>query len=104
VGGIYQAAFTDDRDVQRDASPALKPIKDPPPYLILHVAGRADSKAQSELLAAALRKAGGQATVQAIAGKNHLTIHRDCGKDGDPVTVAIARFLGLAAELPAGPG
>lgn len=98
LGGMYQAAFTNDRDVQRDASPALKPIKDPPPYLILHVAARADSKTQSELLAAALRKAGGKATVTAVAGKNHITINRDCGKPGDPVTRAIAAFLGLPAD------
>lgn len=90
---MYRDAFTLDAKVQIDASPALKPIKNPPPFLICHVAWRTDSGEQSNLLAAALRKAGGTATVVSVPGKSHMTINADCGKPGDPVTVALASFL-----------
>jgi len=95
TGRMYRNAFTEDPVVQRDASPACKTIRNPPPFLILHVAGRADARQQAELLAEALRKGGGEAAVKAIAGKNHMEINRDCGKAGDPVTRAVAAFLGL---------
>lgn len=94
LGKMYRDAFTLDPEVQRDASPALKPIKNPPPFLILYVGWRIDSRNQSMLLAEALRKNGGKATVTGIPGKTHMTINADCGKPGDPVTVAIANFLG----------
>ncbi len=95
VRRMYLAAFTADAARQRDASPALKPIVDPPRFLLLHVAARADSRRQSEALGAALRAAGGAATVAAVAGKTHLTINRDLGRPGDPVTRAVAEFLGV---------
>lgn len=93
LGTMYRDAFTNDPAVQRDASPALKPVKNPPPYLILHVAARPDSKTQSEILAKALARGGGKATIIAVPGKNHMTINSDCGKPGDPVTAAVAGFL-----------
>lgn len=92
-GRMYLAAFTDDPKIQTDASPALKHPKNPPPFLILHVARREDSKQQSELLADTLRKAGGTATVQAIPGKSHMSINHDLGVPRDPVTRAVAAFL-----------
>ena len=51
--------FTGDAATHRDLSPALYVAKDKsiPPFLILHVADRADSKAQSELFAKALQGA-----------------------------------------------
>lgn len=90
---MYRDAFTADPAKQKEASPAHKVAAKPPPFLILHVARRADSARQSQLLAEALRKQGGRAAVTAIPGKNHGTINADCGKKGDPVTLAIARFL-----------
>lgn len=93
LGRMYHDAFTSDVKIQTDASPALEHPKNPPPFLILHVARREDSKTQSDLLAAALRNAGGSVTVQGIAGKSHMTINRDLGVPGDPVTVAVAAFL-----------
>lgn len=92
-GKMYRDAFTLDPEVQRDASPALKPIKNPPPFLILYVGWRVDSRNQSILMAEALRKSGGKVTVTGIPGKTHMTINADCGKPSDPVTVAITKFL-----------
>lgn len=93
---MYRLAFTDDPEKQRDASPVHRVDRKPPPFLILHVARRADSRRQSALLAEALRAKGGRAEVVAIAGKSHGSISADCGKKGDPVTRAVAWFLAPA--------
>lgn len=93
---MYLKAFTKDIEVQRDASPTLKVATleaTPPPYLILHVAARADSKDQSDRLAQALQAKGGKAKVVPVAGKTHGTINHDLGKPGDPTTTAVAEFL-----------
>lgn len=93
---MYRLAFTDDPAKQRDASPVHRVDQQPPPFLILHVARRVDSRRQSALLAEALRAKGGSAEVVAVAGKTHGSISADCGKKGDPVTLAVARFLAPA--------
>jgi arylformamidase len=93
---MYRDAFTDDPSRQRDASPVHRVTTKPPPFLILHVTRRLDSPRQSRLLAEALRGKGGTAEVVPVAGKSHGTINGDCGKPGDPVTLAIARFLAQA--------
>jgi len=92
---MYRDAFTNDPKTQRDASPTLAKIKNPPDFLILHVASREASKIQSEALASALRKAGGKAKVLGIPDKTHGTINRDLGKPGDQTTQAVAEALGL---------
>ncbi|MCW1916755.1 alpha/beta hydrolase [Luteolibacter sp. GHJ8] len=89
---MYRHAFTDDPTTQRDASPVHRVTAKAPPFLILHVARRADSRLQSNLLATALREEGGKAKVLAV-DKTHATINADCGKKGDPVTNAISAFL-----------
>jgi arylformamidase len=90
---MYRDAFTDDPSKQRDASPVHRVTTKPPPFLILHITRRLDSPRQSRLLADALRKEGGTAEVVPIPGKSHGTINADCGKPGDPVTLAITEFL-----------
>jgi arylformamidase len=90
---MYRDAFTGDPSKQRDASPVHRVTAKPPPFLILHVTRRLDSPRQSRLLAEALRKKGGSAEVVPIPGKSHGSINADCGKPGDPVTLAIAKFL-----------
>jgi len=72
---MCRAAFTDDPKTQRDASPTLAKIKNPPDFLILHVATREASRVQSEALATALRKAGGKAEVLGIADKTRAIEH-----------------------------
>ncbi len=89
---MYRHAFTEDPAQQRDASPAYRVSARPPPFLILHVARRQDSRRQAALLAGALRAKGGSAKVVAV-DKTHATINADCGKPDDPVTRVIAAFL-----------
>ena len=93
---MFSRAFTHDKKTQQDASPTLKVALmngTPPPYLILHVANRKESRSQSEELAEALKAKGGKAEVLAIEGKTHGSINRDMGKEGDATTTAVAKFL-----------
>ena len=64
-----------------------------PPFLILHVADRPDSKAQSQLFAKALQDAGVAATVVPAEGKTHGTINAHLGLEGDQPTKAVFEFL-----------
>jgi acetyl esterase/lipase len=64
-----------------------------PPFLIFHVASRADSAAQSQALAAALTRAGGQAEVISAPGETHMTINLNFGVEGDPEGERGARFI-----------
>ena len=92
--------FTADAATQRDLSPALHVAKGKsiPPFLILHVADRADSKAQSELFAAALQAAGISAQVVPAAGKTHGTINSELGVAGDKPTDALFAFVAQQAK------
>lgn len=93
MDNIYRKAFTDDAEIQRNASPVHRVTVKPPSFLILHLEQRPGSSAQAKLLAAALQAKEGQVKVLAIEGKNHGTISADCGKQGDVVTEAVAAFL-----------
>ena len=64
-----------------------------PPFLILHVASRRDSKAQSEGLAEMLREAGFEAKVVPAEGRTHLTINRELGEPDDIPTKEVFAFL-----------
>jgi hypothetical protein len=55
-------------------------------FLILHLARRRESKAQSEGLAAKLRQAG-------VEAKTHATINREPGEPDDAQTKAVFEFL-----------
>lgn len=93
---LYTKAFTQDAKIQRDASPTLKVTAmkgSPPPFLILHVADRDESKAQSQDFSAAIKAKGGHAQVISVEGKSHATINRDLGKPGDATTRAVNAFL-----------
>jgi acetyl esterase/lipase len=76
-------------------SPALHVAKNKqiPPFLILHVASRKDTRAQSEHFAQVLRKADIPATVVAAEGKTHGTINSDLGTPDDKPTQAVYEFL-----------
>jgi acetyl esterase/lipase len=92
---IYTTVFTEDQTTQRDASPITHVARDKhiPPFLILHVASRRDSKAQSEGLAARLREVGVEATVIPAEGKTHASINRELGQPEDAPTKAVFEFL-----------
>jgi hypothetical protein len=56
------------------------------------VADRPDSTAQSKAFAKALQDVGVDATVVPGEGKNHGTINRDMGVEGDKPTKAVFEF------------
>jgi acetyl esterase/lipase len=79
----------------RDLSPVtyVGKVKSIPAFLILHVANRPDSKAQSERFAEALRKAGVEATIVPAEGKTHGTINSELGLPDDKPTKALFEFV-----------
>ncbi len=92
---LYSKVFGKDEQMWRNASPVthIDKAKDIPPFLILHVAERKNSKRQSEGLAAALEHAEISATVLPAEGKTHATINSELGQQGDEPTKAVFRFL-----------
>ena len=85
----YIPAFGTDPARQK----ALSPIthaggRDAPRWLIIHVESRADARAQSRALSAALQRGGAQSSVKAIAG-NHMTANRDFGKADYPAQAEV---------------
>ncbi len=64
-----------------------------PPFLILHVASRPETKEQSHWFADKLNAAGIPARVVAAEGKTHGTINTELGKEGDKPTQEIFSFL-----------
>ena len=95
VESILNQAFGTDPAVRRDASPLYHVAagKDIPPFLILPVATRAPSVAQSNELAQALRAVNVRAEVEPAAGKNHATLNRELGDAGDVPTEQTYRFI-----------
>jgi acetyl esterase/lipase len=90
-----KAIFGDTEASHRDLSPItyVGNAKSIPAFLILHVADRADSKAQSEHFAKALSGAGISATVVAAEGKTHGTINSELGLPNDKPTKAVFEFM-----------
>ena len=90
-----KSPFGDDPAVQRNVSPIAHVAtgKSIPPFLILHVASRPDSKAQSQAFAKALQAAGVSATVVAAEGKTHGTINSDLGDADDKPTNELSEFV-----------
>lgn len=87
--------FGESAELQRDFSPALHVSADKgiPPFLILYVADRPETKVQSEWFAQKLRDAGVKATVVPGQGKTHGSIGSDLGLPEDLPTQAVFRFL-----------
>jgi acetyl esterase/lipase len=89
------SVFTDKDETHRALSPALHVArgKDIPPFLILHVAERADTKAQAHWLASLLKETGVAATVVGGVGKTHGTINSELAVVDDEPTKALFAFL-----------
>ncbi len=89
------AIFGDDEAMHRELSPVtyVGKVKSIPAFLILHVAGRADSTAQSQKIAKALVQAGVSAAVVPAGGKTHGTINSELGLPDDKPTKALFEFL-----------
>lgn len=105
VGGSLRpsaisATFGDTEESQRDLSPATHVAKGKniPPFLILHVADRPETKAQSHWLADKLKDAGVSAKVVAAEGTTHGTINANLGKSGDRPTQEMWEFLAKALK------
>ncbi|WP_235963166.1 alpha/beta hydrolase [Tautonia rosea] len=95
VKQLYEGVFTNDEETQRDASPIshVAAGKGIPPFLILHVANRPDSRDQSEGLAEKLVEVGVEAKVVPAKGKTHASINREIGRSGDEPTRVVFEFL-----------
>ena len=91
----FKEVFGKKEENHRDLSPVAHVAKGKhiPPFLILHVADRADTKAQSEWFADKLKAAGVPARVYAAEGKTHGTINADLGLPDDKPTKALFEFL-----------
>ena len=109
VGGLrsatYTSVFGSDEKRQHELSPITYVAKDQsiPPFCVLHVANRPDSTAQSKAFAKTLEDAGVNVTVVPGEGKNHETINKDLGVDGDKPTKAVFAFLNEALKKKALP-
>lgn len=92
---LYTSAFGEDETAQKQLSPITHVVRNKgiPPFLILHVADRPDSTAQSQSFAKALNEAGVQAKVVPGNGKTHATINRELGLPNDEPTKALFEFL-----------
>ena len=94
VQPMYDAAFGSDPARQRSLSPTLQAAApNAANWLILPVATRADSVAQSLGLAAALTRAGSRAGVVPVPDSSHAKLNHQLGIDGDFATGEIDRFL-----------
>jgi arylformamidase len=80
---MYLRAFGRDPAEQRALSPTLHAAApNAGAFQIFHIASRADSGAQAEELAAALRQAGTPATTITVEGRNHGQLNEMIGVEG----------------------
>ena len=94
VSGMYKAAFTTDPKRQADLSPmTFAAAPNAVNWLIINDADRPDSQAQSDMLAAALTKAGARAERMPIANTSHMLLNQNVGKAGDAETARIDAFV-----------
>lgn len=99
----YEQAFGDDPRRQRALSPTFQAEKpNAPAFLILHVQ-RSDGTAQSEALAAALRKAGTPVAIRGFDGRGlrgHVEINRRLGDPDYPATPVVDAWLRHLFDAP----
>jgi acetyl esterase/lipase len=95
ISKTFKTIFGTEEAAQREVSPVHYVSKDKgiPPFLILHVASRDDTKAQAHWLAGKLAEASITARVVAAEGKTHGTISSDLGGADDPPTLELWKFL-----------
>jgi arylformamidase len=90
-----KAIFGQDAAMHRELSPVtyVGQVKSIPAFLILHVADRPDSTAQSQRFAKVLQQAGISAATVPGEGKTHGTINSELGLPDDKPTKAMFEFL-----------
>ena len=98
-GSVATATFTktfgEKEESQRDYSPVAHVAKDKniPPFLILHVADRPETKAQSHWFADNLKDAGVSSKIVAAEGTTHGTINANLGLPNDKPTLKVWEFM-----------
>jgi arylformamidase len=97
---MYSSVFGKSEASQKEFSPITNVAKGKsiPPFLILHVADRPDSRTQSQTFAGKLKDAGVFAKVVAAEGTTHGTINANLGKSGDRPTQEMWEFLSMALK------
>jgi acetyl esterase/lipase len=95
ISKTFKTIFGTEEAAQREVSPVHYVSKDKgiPPFLILHVASRDDTKAQAHWIAGKLIESNIAARVVAAEGKTHGTISSDLGGADDPPTLELWKFL-----------
>ena len=98
----YHAAFGTDPARQQALSPTLQAAApNVGAFLILHV-DRADGKAQSEALAAALKEGGSRVELDAVGGsglRGHMALNRSLGEADAPATALVDGWLRTLWEV-----
>lgn len=96
----FAKIFGESEESQRDYSPAAHVVrgKSIPPFLILHVADRPETKLQSNWFADKLKDAGIASSVVAAEGTTHGTINANLGNADDRPTQAVWEFLAKASK------
>ncbi len=92
---LYGKVFGNDDDELKNASPIshINKGKGIPPFLLLYVASRRNSKRRSQELETILRKAGISAISLSAENKTHATINREIGLKEDEPTIEVFKFL-----------
>jgi acetyl esterase/lipase len=96
----FKQVFGEKEELHRDLSPVTHVArgKNIPAFLILHVADRPETRAQSHGLADKLKDAGVSAQVIAAEGTTHGTINANLGLPNDRPTQALFEFLKKATR------
>jgi acetyl esterase/lipase len=103
-GSVPPATFTEVSGKAEEAHRDLSPVthvakgKSIPPFLILHVAARPETKAQAHWLAEKLKDAGVSAQVVAAEGTTHATINSNLGLPDDRPTQEMWDFMAKALK------
>jgi arylformamidase len=92
LGNLYSEAFGDNAAALSPTLLVRSGVRYPP-YLIFHISSRDDARGQSEGLAAALIRAGGQAQVVVAPDDSHRDINVEFGAAGDAEGERAARFI-----------
>ena len=96
----HRVKFGNDPAKHRDFSAVAHVSKGKgiPPFLILHVAGHPDTRAQARRLGNVLKEAGVPVTVFAARETTHNKLNADLGLPDDPATKALFGFLDKAMK------
>lgn len=96
----FKTVFGETEELHRELSPVTHIVKGKniPSFLILHVADRPETKAQSHGFADKLKDAGVSAQVVAAEGTTHGTINSNLGLPNDKPTQEMFDFLGRALK------